>query len=234
MVAKQRALPVTVRASPKSISQTTRWLGWLAIPWALVALIGGVAILDRLYAEGPLALRLVIVAVALAPGAMAATSEWLGRVSALSWLLAWPQPEARLDLDGMTLILPDTEQVRFDWSDITGMQPANDFQRSTHLLGADGRVIATIPYELAVPRVWRGISRSLAQEVTEARPDRYVVTGRNVLGIPERLALRDAESASADVEPGRRPAIVLGAFFALLGGFGIVVAIIWFTAAASG
>jgi hypothetical protein len=228
VASEQQAMPVVIRASPLAISQATGWIGWLALPWAFAVLFGGSALIDRLGlgTDTPLALRLSLVVVALTPGAVRVTSPWLGRLPGMRWLLASPQPEARLDIDHLTLILPDREPVRFDWSEITGMQPANDFRRSAHLLGSGGAVLATIPYELAHPRRWR-TSRSFAQEVVEARPDRYVVTGTNVVGVADRIALRETASAISDIDPVRRQAIVFTVLVALLGGFGIVVAV-WF------
>ena len=224
-----------IRARPIEISRAARLLGWLAIPWALVVLIGGEAVLDRLglYPE-PLVLRLTLVFVALTPGALAVASPWLGRLPTMGWLLASPQPEARLDFDGFTLILPDREPVRFKWSEITAMQPANDWGRSAHLLGNDGAVLATIPNALAYPRGWSWVSRSLAQEVVAAQPDRYVVTGTNVAGVVDRFALRDADRPISDIDPARRQALALSVIFALLAGFGIVVAVIWFGIGAAG
>ena len=230
MASEQRAMPVIIRARPMAISRAARLMGWLALPWLFAVIFGGVALLDRLglYRDGPLVLRLTLVIVAVAPVAIAATSPWLGRLPGMRWLLASPQPEARLGSDGFTLILPDREPVRFTWSEITGMQPANDWGRSAHLLGAHGAVLATIPNALAYPREWSWVSRSIAQEVVAARPDRYVLTGTNVAGVAERFALRDADSPIPDINPEKRQALALSVIFALLAGFGIVVAVIWF------
>jgi hypothetical protein len=225
-------MPVIVRASPVAISRTTRRIGWLAFPWLFGVLFGGTALFNLFewpLGEVPLALRLALVVLALIPAATYILSPWLGHVPALRWLLASPQPEARLDLDGLTLMLPDREPVRFDWSEITGMRPANDVRRSTQLLGPAGAVLATLPDVLAYPR-GRGLwSRSLAQEVAGLRPDRYNVTGTSVGGLVDRIALRDTGQAIApQPDPTRRQVIAVAVIVAILGGLGIVIAVVWF------
>ncbi len=240
MTADRRAIPVIVRASPVALSRATRRIGWLAFPWFFGILFGGAALQDRLgwpLGMAPLPVRLALISVAAVPMVMYVASPWLGRLPAMRWLLASPQPEARLDLDGLALTLPEREPIRLEWSAITGMQPANDFRRSTHLLGTGGEVLATLPAELAYPRGhgWGWSARSLGQEVVALRSDRYELTGTNWAGWPDRLGLRDTGRPvpTGGDSTRRRQAIGFTIILALLGAFGIVIALVWLTTGAA-
>jgi hypothetical protein len=234
VVPEQRSKLVVVRASPVAASRAARAIAWLALPWFFAVLFGGAAILahfERPLGQAPLALRLALIVLAAIPAAMYILGPLLGRSWAFRWLLASPQPEARLDLDGLTLMLPDRKPMRFEWSDITGMHPANDVWRSAYLLGAGGVVLARLPNVLAHPR-GRG---SLAQEVVDLRPDRYDVAGTSVTGWADRIAVRDPDRpVTPQADPTRRQAIAFAVIVAILGGFGIVIAIVWFAIGASG
>ena len=92
---------VVVRPRRATLSTAGRRLEVLAVPWAFGLLLAGDPALSSLgFADGPdrpVAVRLVFVAVAVAPAAVWLGHPWLGRIPPFRWLLEVPQPVARLD-----------------------------------------------------------------------------------------------------------------------------------------
>jgi hypothetical protein len=209
-----------------------RLLGWLSIPWALAVFFGLDAVLRPIgypLGQQPPLLRLLVIVVALAPGALAIASPWLGRLPTMGWLLAKPQPEVRLNAGGIRLVLPDRPVQTSAWSDIAGLVPSNDLRRTSSLLGIDGQVLATIPPGLVMQRARGPGPHSLAEAVVVIRPDRYMAAPPWMDGVPTSFAIRAAGASDPALNPRRLyvPALTV---VVLLLGIGAVAAFVWVNA----
>jgi hypothetical protein len=221
---------IVIRPGRATPSRTTRWLGLLGFPWLFLVLIGTDAILTALGfppGERPLLVRVVVIACAVLPIGLYVASPWLGRLPSLSWLLAWPQPEAELDLDGIRLRLPDRPDQYVPWSAVAGLKEASNWRGDSVLVGVDGQILATIPWSLAHPRSFF-TARPLAQQVVELLPDRFALTGSNWAGLADQFGLRDAAlPASSAQDSARRQRLVIGGIIAVMLVVSTIAAIAW-------
>jgi hypothetical protein len=106
---------IVIHPSRPTPSRRTTLLGWLGLPWLIAVLFGTDAVLELIGlppGERPLPLGMLLVASALLPIALYVASPWLGRLPAMGWLLAKPQPKAVLDAEGIRLTLPERTEAR--------------------------------------------------------------------------------------------------------------------------
>jgi hypothetical protein len=137
-------------------------------------------------ASRPQWLSWLMVATAFVPAAIALLAGPLGRrYRQFRWLLGWPQPQVSVDDLGLELCLPRRGCQRFGWNEIARLVPATLTLRQRWttrypgfgLLAPDGRVLATLPYFLALPGNARprGTRHTLAEGIVSRRPDRYAL-----------------------------------------------------------
>ncbi|MBA3878039.1 MAG: hypothetical protein C0498_14175 [Anaerolinea sp.] len=215
---------VIVRPARAALSTAGRRLQLLAVPWAFGLLLGGEAVLPSLgVAAGPdrpLWVRFLLVAIAIAPAAVWIGHAWLGRIPSFRWLLEWPQPAARIDRDGIELVLAGEGARRFDWDIVASLQPGQRWRHPAELVGTDGTTLASVPESLVRPRPgWRS-ARTLAQAVVDLRPDRYALYSANWAGVADAFALRETVSVPFDIAAAdrRRSAVVAAVCAVLIGG----------------
>jgi hypothetical protein len=110
-------------------------------------------------------------------------SGWLiGHRRGFRWMLRWPQPEVRLDDEGLDLVLPDVGRHRWRWHEVGGLEPAPhpSFWRrvwgwggvpNARLVDPSLRPLANVPREL----IGAGTHRTpkLAETAVSMRPDRF-------------------------------------------------------------
>lgn len=221
---------IVIRPQRQVLSRTARWLSWAAIPWALGVLFGFDAVLRSFgtpLGEQPPLSRALVVAIALVPGLLLIVSPWLGPRAATGWLLARPQPEARLDAEGIRLMLPDQPVQAIAWSDIASLSPSNDLRRTSSLLDANGQVLAKIPPGLVMQLARGPGPHSLAEAIVAIRPDRYVAAPPGIYGVVTGFAIREAGAKNPPVIPRWRhyaPALTVVVFLLGIGG---LLAIVW-------
>lgn len=212
---------VTVRPARAALSTAGRRLQLLAVPWAFGLLLGGEAVLASLGVvagpDRPLWVRLLLVAIAITPAAVWLGHPWLGRTPSFRWLLEWPQPEARIDRDGIELVFAGEGARRFEWDAVASLRPSQRWRGPAELVGVEGTTLAYIPESLVHPRAgWRS-SRTLAEEVVGTRPDRYALSGANWAGVPDAFALRGTPAGPPNVVAAdRRRSAVINVVLALL------------------
>lgn len=235
-----KAAPVEVIVQPSrpALATAGRWLGYLAWPWALGFLVAGNELLRAVgypAEQPPLVLRLAVIAIAAAPGAVwFVTQTRLGQVRGLRRLRAQPQPLARVDRHGIELSLPGHGVRRFDWEAVSRLDVINSWlHQDGRLIGTNGSTLAGIPESLVYPRspTWRALwTRTLAQVVVEVRPDRYALSGANWAGLLDAFALhemvRDYDALAAD----RRRTQIVAAFAAVLTAGAVVGGVAWLVA----
>jgi len=194
------AAPVTVRPSAPALTAAGRWMGYLALPWALVAMLGGSWLLGLAgYRSGdtPVPLRFLLLAFALAPGVVwILSNSRLGQQPGLRRLRATPQPLAIIDSNGIELSIPEYGVRRFPWEAVARLQLSNTWPLRGTLVGMNGENLALIPESLVhARRTWRS-DRNLAQAVVEMRPDRYAPVV-NWAGVTDAFALHELVRADA-------------------------------------
>jgi hypothetical protein len=191
--------PDAVVPHPRSVSlsRAGEALWWLAFPWLF-----GVAVVSRLvlfeYME-PVAPRILVVVVAVAPLVLYFGSPVLGRLPGLRWLLATPQPLASLDEDEIQLDLPDIGVRRFAWREIDHLELHRTWRRRWGELRAlDGSLLAIVPDNLVYLReTWRVVP-TLAEAVVRMRPDLFVLTAAD-WGRPDAFGRPGPEVVPVDV-----------------------------------
>lgn len=219
---------ITLRTRRPVPSRWGRGLAWVSLPWALLVLLSVNAVLGQVGfppSEQPLVFRVLLLVVALAPGFIYVGGPWLARHRSMRWLLADPQPEAKLDPEGMSLVLPSRPLLRVVWSEIASLAPSNDLRRSNSLFGAQGEVLAKIPSDLVAEG--RHGPRSLAEAVVAIRPDRYVITPPGMHSLTPGFDLRQpgvSVDARFDPQRSRRIAAIVVTFVV---GIGVLATIVW-------
>jgi hypothetical protein len=97
-------------------------------------------------------------------------------------MVKWPQPEARIDDEGLELILPDAGGRRWPWHEVGGLEPAPDHELwgriwgwgavpDARLIDPSRRPLATVPRAL----IGAGTRRTprLAEAAVALHPDRF-------------------------------------------------------------
>jgi hypothetical protein len=154
------------------LSRTAHWLSVAAIAWILVAVViadyGGQA-LGYLRETRPRIATYLILAVALAPSLFLILSPIVARFRRFHWLLADPQPMARLDRLGIELHLPERGVGWFAWDEIGSL--VNDRKVGWRgedvgdLLAPDGGRLVRLPLQLVRFRETWSKQNSLAEAV---------------------------------------------------------------------
>jgi hypothetical protein len=224
--------PIVIRPSRPTPSRRTTLLGWLGLPWLIAVLFGTDAVLELIGlppGERPLPLGMLLVASALVPIALYVASPWLGRLPAMGWMLAKPQPKAVLDAEGIRLTLPERTDQDVAWSSVAALQPANSLRRTSALVGSEGQLLATVPWALAHPRGPGLVSRSLARQVVDIRPDRFALTGTDWAGMADGFTLREAAAPAPSAgDSVRRQRLLVGGLIAVTLSVSILAAIAWY------
>jgi hypothetical protein len=206
----------------------------LALPWAFAVFFGGAWLLEALgyplSPETPPLIPVLWVTVAMAPSAIWFVVQWLGRVPGLGWMLARPQPLARVDAGGIDLTLPGVGARRFEWERVAGLVPRRRLGETARLIGLDGKTLADIPDGLVTAHRVKGSTRTLAQLIVELRPDRYGLSDADWAGLPDGFALR---GTVRDIDPRvaeRRRTALLSMTVLILAATTIGAIVVWFLA----
>ena len=141
------------------------------------------------------------------------------------WLLAWPQPLARLSPRAIELTLPDEGTRRFAWDDVAALVPNHRWRDlgSAELRAPDGSLLALIPARLAFPKAgWRSAA-TLADLVVATRPERSVITGGDAWGRSDAFDLVERLPGPIDLATLRhRRVVLIGAITVLLAVLAVV------------
>ena len=206
-------------------------MGWLAFPWGFAVLVAADAAREATGFAGTAqpVLAILVVLVAATPGVLFLASPWLGRVPGFRWLSAVPQPLVVLDDDGIQLQLPRIGLRRFRWDDIAGLEVRSTWKRTWgELIGIDGSVLATIPFDLVYLKETWTTAPTLARRVVEAQPERYILTGA-ASGTPDGFFLKESGVEPVDVRAvERRHRLLVWGLFGGLLIFGIISAILFY------
>lgn len=185
-----------------------RWLVRLSIPWLLIFALAMDAVLTWIGIPGgerPIAGRIALVAIAVAPVALYIFSPMLVRLPGFDWLFLRPQPVAVVDGSGLDLRLPRLGPQRFEWDRIGSLKFKSSWNGGSELRSPEGDLLATLPDELVHPKMHWTTGYTLAESVVQARPDRYALaTDRASLGRPASFDLRDRVSPSIDLAAWKR------------------------------
>lgn len=166
--------------------------------------------------ERPEWLRFALVGVALAPGLLWILHPRVGRLRAVRWMLADPQPAARLDDIAIELNAPGNGTQRYEWELVRSLEPGSGWRESARLVGTAGTVLARVPEALVHPRSgWRR-SQTLAEAVVTLRPDRYKLDHVTWAGIPDGFTLASATEQAATLATARRRRTAVFAAIAVL------------------
>jgi hypothetical protein len=221
-------LSVVVRPRRPVFTNLGTWLVRLSLPWALVSLFATDAALSAAGltpGERPLALRLSIAAIAVAPVTVVLFSPMLVRLSGLDWLFLRPQPLAIVDPTELTLRLPGVGERRFRWEDVGSLRFKGSWNGGSELRSPDGQLLADVPDELVHPKIYWSSAYTLAESVVQARPDRFALAPDGAsLGRPSSFDLRERIGSGLDLVAWKRRrdtifAVILGGMV-LLGAIG--------------
>jgi hypothetical protein len=204
------------------------WLVRLSLPWALISLLAMDAALTATGmapGERPLALRLSIAAIAVAPPAIALFSPMLVRLPGFDWLFLRPQPLAVVDPNELTLRLPGIGDRRYRWGEVGSLRLKGGWNGGSDLRSPDGQLLADVPDELVHPKIYWSSAYTLAESVVQARPDRFALAPDGAsLGRPSNFDLRERIGSGLDLVAWKRRrdtifAVILGGML-LLGAIG--------------
>jgi hypothetical protein len=189
---RQLTEPITLEGAP-ALSPTGKLFVLFGYAWVVV---GPVVLYFvqrvfnlRVQEESPLveagALVLVLGFV-LGPLGIAYFPRRFGRLRSFRWLLATPQPGARLDHDGLELCTPEDGCRRFLWDEIGSLEPDPAWLRGSLVEGwptvdlkaPDGRALFRVRGSVygqldPVGGRWHSGPRTLAEHVVVIRPDRF-------------------------------------------------------------
>lgn len=188
--------PIELEGAP-ALSRAGNLFILLAFVWAIAGQLVIVATLRSLGIPGEDASPLLLVAVfavylavSFGPLLMAYVSRRAAHRLPFRWLLASPQPGARLNSGGIELCTPQDGCSRFNWNEIASLEPTHawleakvvEVSPTLDLLSVDGRVLMRVPpsvYEELHPvgGRWHSGPRTLAERVVAMRPDRFAVAG---------------------------------------------------------
>jgi hypothetical protein len=222
---------VVVRPRRPMFTPIGTWLVRLCLPWLLVSALAMDAALTAMglpSADRPLALRLSIVVVAIAPVAVALFSPMLVRLPGFDWLFLRPQPLAVVDQTGLALRLPRIGERRFGWAEIGSLRFKGAWNGGSELRSTAGQLLAKVPDEIVHPKVNWFSGDTLAESVVRARPDRFALApDRALLGRPASFDLRERIGSGVDLVEWKRRRdsvllVVIGGLV-LLGVIGVVL-----------
>jgi hypothetical protein len=197
-----------------TLSRSGNAFAVLAVVWIFASFVVADYVSDLFVSRElrPRWLSLSFVAIALLPGAVVLFAGGrVGRLRGFRWLLAWPQPAATVDDDGIELCLPGRGCQRYRWEEVGGLAPARVTRRDRltstvpyprfELRAPDGTILATLPFSLAVPSKssqgsWLRGNATLAELVVGRRPTRY-----GHLRSPTLMASFTSYALTADAPP---------------------------------
>jgi hypothetical protein len=222
---------VVVRPRRPMFTPLGTWLVRLSLPWMLVSALAMDAALTAMglpSADRPLALRLSIVVVAIAPVAVVLFSPVLVRLPGFDWLFLRPQPLAVVDPAELTLCLPHIGERRFNWEEIGSLRLKGAWNGGSELRSAAGQLLAEMPDEIVHPKVHWFSGDTLAESVVRARPDRFsLASDRASLGRPASFGLRDRIGSGVDLIEWKRRRdsvlLVVISGLVLLGAIGVAI-----------
>lgn len=184
------------------------WFVRLSLPWLLIsslALDAALRTMGLASAERPLALRLSIAAIAVAPVAIALFSPLLVRLPGFGWLFLRPQPLAVVDPTALALRLPGIGERRIKWEEVGSLRFKGRWNGGSELRGPDGRLLAEVPDQIVHPKEHWNSADTLAESVVQARPDRYALApDRASLGRPASFDLRERVGSGVDLATWKR------------------------------
>lgn len=204
--ADRRAIVVLPRHPAHSTVGT--WFVRLSLPWLLVSLLA----IDTIMmwaglpsGQRPLPIRLLIVAIGVAPVAIVLLRSRLVKVAAFRWLFIHPQPLASVRSTHLELHTPELGSRLFDWDQVGSLRLKGAWDRGAELRSPAGELLATIPDVLVHPRIGVRTADTLAETVVKVRPDRYALAPEaSSLGRPASFDLREVIGSGIDVHAWRR------------------------------
>ncbi|HEX9634410.1 MAG TPA: hypothetical protein VGB34_02875 [Candidatus Limnocylindria bacterium] len=211
---------IVVRPRRPMFTPLGTWVVRLSLPWMLISLLATDAALSAAGmtpGERPLALRLSITVVAVAPVAVVLFSTMLVRLPGFEWLFLRPQPLAVVDPTELALRLPGAGERRFKWDDVGSLRFKRGWNAESELRSPDGQLLAEVPEEIVHPKVYWSSAHTLAESVVQARPDRFALAAdRASLGRPASFDLRERIGSGVDPADWKRRrdaflGIILGA-----------------------
>jgi hypothetical protein len=199
---------VVVRPRRPMFTSLGTWVVRLSLPWALVSLLAMDAALTAVGlapAERPVALRLLVAAVAVVPPAIALFSPMLVRLPGFDWLFQRPQPLAIVDPTELALRLPGVGERRLEWKEVGSLRFKGSWNGGSELRSPDGQLLADVPDELVHPKVYWSSAYTLAESVVQARPDRFALAPDAAsLGRPASFDLRERVGTGVDLVAWKR------------------------------
>jgi len=199
---------VVVRPRRPMFTSLGTWVVRLSLPWALLSSLtidAALAAMGLPSGERPLALRLSIAAVAVAPVAAALFSPMLVRLPGFDWLFLRPQPLAVVDPNELALRLPGTGEGRFNWEEVGSLRFKGRWDGGSNLRSPAGQLLAEVPDEIVNPKVYWFSANTLAETVVQARPDRFALArDRASPGRPASFDLRERVGSGVNLAAWKR------------------------------
>jgi hypothetical protein len=174
--------------------------------------------------------------VATAPAFYWFFARLLGRRRGFRWMLVSPQPEARLDHEGLELMLSATERGNWSWDDVGELEAVttapgrirevldSGVTPNGRLVDPNGRILSVVPRALLLKgdgRAW-----TIAVAAVALRPDRFGFTDAGSLSREPMfftLVERSAPSELVRRYARRRRRVVIGMY---IGSFAIAAALL--------